>query len=377
MPLTGFAEAPESFPNSLVGRAVDPSLAFLARCLGLLDEGGVLGIVLPDGIIDGPEVRSALLHGGNQPLPYAVEASISLPRATFAPAGTAAKTSAVFLRRGPAKTRTVVLARADHVGFLWRGGVVTPDPGGNDMPAIGRLASLAARPDQPATTVLSDAPLVARVSRAALASLDPSMIDPKAIAARAALRILDGSTLGSFITPTKRCSRQTLGNVPFVSVLHVDDLSCVDWLEAETYRPATPGIIARPGELLVSLLNPAKLRATVIPARYGPVYCSPEFGVFATPVDPYGVLAILQDPRVRAQLAPLGRGTSSSRRRITPADVCGLQIPPVDEEWLAGHGARVRRALEDHDQARRALVRAYGNTLSLATFATTPIVSTP
>jgi hypothetical protein len=339
---------------------IDPSVAFIARCLTLLEEGGVLGIVLPDGVIDGPALRSALLDGGDRPLDFSVEANISLPTATFALAGTVAKTSALFLRRGPSKRTTVFLARAEHVGYLKKGGGSAIDPAGNDLLGVGKFAPALAKTERSKTTkVLSDTPLVATVIRSDLVSLDPNRLDPAAIAARDQLRSLDGSTLGSLITPIRKRRRLTLRDVPFVSVLHVDDLSSVDWLEAEIYRPTTPGIVAEPGEVIVSLLNPSKMRATVIPDRYGPVYCSAEFGVFSTTANPYGVLALLQDQRVRSQLAPLGRGTSSSRRRIVPVDVCELLIPPIDADWLELHGAKVKQAMDELDEAKRALVDAY------------------
>lgn len=349
------------FPVAGKRPKIDPSIAFIARCLTLLQDGGVLGIVLPDGVIDGPALRAALLDGGERPLEFSVEANVSLPTATFSLAGTVAKTSALFLRRGSSNRRTVLLARSEHVGYLKKGGVEALDPAGNDMPTIGKVAAVLGSPDQRTTTnVLCDTPLVAMVLRSDLVSLDPNRLDPAAIAARNELEAMSGVRLGSLISPVKNRRSRVLNNVPFISVLHVDDLSTIDWLEAEAYSPTTPGIVAEPGEILVSLLNPSKMRAAVIPDRYGPVYCSGEFGVFSTTSNPYGILALLQEPRVRVQLAPLGRGTSSSRRRIAPADVCDLLIPPVDITWLETQGAKVERAIDDLDRAKRNLADAYG-----------------
>jgi methylase of polypeptide subunit release factors len=349
------------FPVAGKRPKIDPSIAFVARCLTLLQDGGVLGIVLPDGVIDGPALRAALLDGGERPIDFSVEANVSLPTATFSLAGTVAKTSALFLRRGTSDRRTVFLARSEHVGYLKKAGAEAPDPAGNDMPTIGKFAAVLNSSDnRAATNVLCDTPLVAMVLRSDLVSLDPNRLDPGAISARNELEALSGLRLGSLISPVKKRRSQVLNDVPFVSVLHVDDLSNIDWLEAEAYSPTTPGIVAEPGEVIVSLLNPSKMRAAVIPDRYGPVYCSAEFGVFATISSPYGILALLQDPRVRVQLAPLGRGTSSSRRRIIPADVCDLLVPPVDNAWLETQGAKVKRAIDELDRARRALVAAYG-----------------
>jgi hypothetical protein len=142
-------------------------------------------------------------------------------------------------------------------------------------------------------------------------------------------------------------------------VLHVDDLGIVAWRDARIYRPATPGVTARGGEIIVSLLNPRRFRATVIPRRYSVVECSAEFGVFETRQDPYAVLALMQHPLVRAQLAPLGRGTSSSRRRIEPDDVLRVLVPRRDSAWFAEVGATVKSAIESFADAEDQLLACY------------------
>ena len=218
-------------------------------------------------------------------LQFTVEANISLPTATFALAGTVAKTSALFLRRGPSERSTVFLARAEHVGYLKKGGASALDPAGSDMPVIGACAAVLAKDDRNlSTTFFSERPLVTTVVRSDLVSLDPNRLDPAAIAARDELRGLEGPTLGSLIAPTRRRRTQSLRDAPFVPVLHVDDLSSVDWIEAEGYRPTTPGIIASApaGNIFVSLLNPSKMPGQ----RSFPIGIDPsaqaEFGVFST-----------------------------------------------------------------------------------------------
>jgi hypothetical protein len=152
-------------------------------------------------------------------------------------------------------------------------------------------------------------------------------------------------------------------SVPFVSVLHIDDLGAISWHEAREYRPSTPGLQARPGDLIFSLLNPRKLRASVIPDDLGPVLCSSEFGVFETHGDPYEVLVLLHHPLVRAQLAPLGRGTSSSRRRISSQDLLDVLAPSIPPDELRTQAVAVRSAL---DNMRRASVQAADAYLALA-----------
>jgi hypothetical protein len=132
----------------------------------------------------------------------------------------------------------------------------------------------------------------------------------------------------------------------------------VDWHAAHTHTPTTPGLLATDGDLIVSLLNPAKLRAAVLGQ---PVQISAEFGVFrARGCDPYAVLGLLYSPRVRAQLRPLGTGTSSSRRRIDAEDVLALVVPRLDPAALDGLARSVRDAQHRIAEARAALRTTYG-----------------
>lgn len=124
----GIARTGEQLPSLAFKQRIDPALAFVARCLDLLAPGGVAGIILPDGVADGPQMRGLLLGERRLINPVYLEGVVSLPTATFAPAGTMAKTSIVFMRKGgPREPGRVFLARADHVGHVMRKGVVTDD----------------------------------------------------------------------------------------------------------------------------------------------------------------------------------------------------------------------------------------------------------
>jgi Type I restriction-modification system methyltransferase subunit len=373
---------------------IDPSLAGLARALTLLAPGGVLGIILPDGVLASAPVRALLADPSAGVEPLAV---ISLPPVTFALSGTVARTSALFLRRTggagaragasarasararkdalltviaqqgrPPDTRDarrVVLARVGHVGYVTRAGRPVPDPAGDELPAVaslvlsslGTAGNEAPAHDPPA--LVSESPLVAVVDRDTLRTLDPAHLDPAAVAARRSLIDAGGVRLAEYLTavPPRRCRSVTS---PFVSVLHIDDLGTVDWHASRSYAPVTPGVLAEPGELIVSLLNPAQLRATVVPPGE-PVQVSAEFGVFRSSVDPYAVLALLYSPPVRAQLRPLGTGTSSSRRRIGPDDVLALVVPKLNPSALDKLAATVRSAHQQLTAARAALRTSY------------------
>ena len=268
-------------------------------------------------------------------------ANVSLPTATFALSGTVAKTSAIFLRRGR-PPRRVGLARVDHVGYVRQAGRAAPDPHGCDLPAVSAALRAGLRADEPGTlVVLRTRPLVALVAPGH--PYDPSRLDPDALQARAAVMNAGGVELRDLLTAVRPRRCKDIRR-PYLSVLHLDDLGNVNWAEANEHTPSTPGILARGGELVVSLLNPARLRAAVIPEHLAEVQVSPEFGVFTPNDRPYAVLALLQSEAVRRQLAPLGRGTSSSRRRIEAEDVLSAMVPKLDDERRSELDATLRAA---------------------------------
>lgn len=358
----GIVRAAHIFPD-LVGRVrIDPALAFIARCLDLVADGGVIGIVLPDGIIDGSSFREGIVGRRRLFEPEAsIEAVVSLPSVTFSLGGTMAKTSAVFLRRGLSNQKHIYLSRADHVGYIKQGGSAAIDPDGDDLPDIActierAVAENGSRP----TKLLSRTPMVAVIGLDTFTSVNVASLDPDAVEARETLRAAGCVELREFLRPVSRRRRLINTNdVPFISVLHVNDLGMVSWRDAKDYRPSTPGLSARPGEILISLLNPRKFRATVVPDRYPVVQCSAEFGLFETAANPYAVLTLLQHPLVRAQVAPLGRGTSSSRRRIEAEDVLGLLVPRRDSDWFAAAGRQVQEALQSCANAEDKLLIHY------------------
>lgn len=333
---------------------IDPSLAFVSRCIDLLAPQGVVGIVLPDGVADGALMRRLLLDDRQLLASAAIEGVVSLPSATFAPAGTTAKTSVLFIRKGEPRNRHVFMARAEHVGHVMKKGSVAPDPDGDDLPAIG-----AAIADELAGNGRSIDADVLTLEADTLDSLDASSIDMDAVAARETLSSSGGAPLSSILSVVRKRRSSVRDDLPFISVLHLDELGNIDWQQAMTYRPTTPGVIARGGQVIVSLLNPAKFRAAVIPESFDEVQISAEFGVYSSSIDSYAALALLQHPLVRSQIAPMGRGTSSSRRRVDAADVLGLIGPAFDEDWVDKTGRHVHEALEAVAEARAKLTSAY------------------
>ncbi|MGW9466877.1 HsdM family class I SAM-dependent methyltransferase [Cellulosimicrobium funkei] len=356
----GLRRASSAIPSLSGKSSVDPALACTVRSIDLLAPDGVLGIVLPDGIVDGRQFDE--LIGRRSDL--SVVANLSLPTATFALSGTVAKTSAVFIQKKQReRAGRTILARVEHVGFVRQAGKAALDPEGSQIPDVVESISKAIALEENPTPLVqvSESPLVASVASDALISLDPSRIDPKALASRGRLEEQGGVRLSTYLSARRKQTQKPADSgLPFVSVLHVDALGIVSWPDAEHYDPTTPGQIAFADEVLVSLLNPSKLRAAVISSERERIICSSEFGVFRSAINPYAVLGLLYHPDVQAQLKPLGRGTSSSRRRISPGDVLDLIVPRLSHSDLAALGDSVANAMAAVEGGRAALFTNYG-----------------
>ncbi|HCO94811.1 MAG TPA: N-6 DNA methylase [Phycisphaerales bacterium] len=101
----------------------DPQILFLEICLKLLRPGGLLGIVLPEGVFGNRKtgyVWDFVRQNGT------VEVLIDCPRTTFQP-GTDTKTNVVFIRKNEGVTtdRRVSIAVAKHCGHDRRGRTIT------------------------------------------------------------------------------------------------------------------------------------------------------------------------------------------------------------------------------------------------------------
>ncbi len=343
------------FPSIRPNKPIDPAIAGLALSLEMLRPGGVLGIVLPEGIVNGRQFSDIL---SNQE--FHIVASVSLPTVTFALSGTVAKTSALFIRRAPRGARTI-LARIDHVGFLKQAGHAAADPEGSEIPATlsALLTALRSRFDTDEVNTVSTRPLVASVPSDGLSSVDPNRLDPEAVKSRHELLAAGGVPLSNYLSTSRKRRVRRADGIPFVSVLHVDAFGTINWSEAGRYHPTTPGQAAVSGDILVSLLNPSKLRAAVVWEFAPDIECSAEFGVFQTSINPYAVLGLLYNPNVRAQLRPLGSGTSSSRRRISTQDVLDLIVPSLAVDDVEKLGAQVKTFIRDIEASRVGLDDLY------------------
>ena len=91
---------------------------FIERCLKLLKPEGILGIVVPDGVLSNTSldyVREFIRQNA------VIKAVVSLPVETFVPYGSGVKASLLFLQKkdieGKSKQGKVFMAIAENIGY--------------------------------------------------------------------------------------------------------------------------------------------------------------------------------------------------------------------------------------------------------------------
>ncbi len=313
--------------------SADPSAVFFFRNLDLLGDGGVLAIVLPDGVLQSTRFRRAVDAFEQETNGHAeFLAVVSLPSTTFALGGTVAKTSFVIVRRSTVPTRhRLYVAVAKHVGFLKRGNRRATDKAGNDLLQI-------------AEEFLTDAPRFGRLvehwkshENLRLASAAHEL-ESNGIDCEHGPRIGDvARVVRVFAAP------QSAANIRrfHVSVLDVDETGLVDLLAASRNRPASRGLSCEPGDVLLSCINPRIWRVAVVPDVEGEWTCSPEFVVLRAGAnfEPWTLALALHHSSIQRAVAALAGGTSSSRQRVPKDRVLHVRLPTleIDAASLARH----------------------------------------
>lgn len=129
---------------------------------------------------------------------------------------------------------------------------------------------------------------------------------------------------------TSERSRVNSSSSYFVSVLHVDNKGYLNRQAASKYYPESPGREAKAADILVSCINPAANRIAVCDDMKGSIACSPEFAILESKgLPPHYLSFVLRSDLVYRQMIHLGKGTSSSRRRIDEEELLDLEIPVV------------------------------------------------
>jgi hypothetical protein len=312
------------------GDTADPSELFFFRNLDLLARGGALAIVLPDGVVQSEDFRHALtIYERVRMTHLHVAAIVSLPSVTFALGGTVAKTSFLVVQKmDEPEDKPLYVAVAHHVGFVKRGKKRADNPDGNDLmkiadefgashPTLGRLAGC---------WRTHESFVVPRLMHA----LENSTTSHKQTLLADLVEMVRDFQKGSAAMAQKRFH---------VSVLDVDATGLIDIIAASTNQPKSKGLECRPGDILISCMNPRIWRIAVIPGMTGLWSCSPEFVVLRPKKgqDPWKIAIALHQPSVALAIQAMAKGTSSSRQRVPKDRVLSVRIAELESKKLSSY----------------------------------------
>jgi len=328
---------------STLGRTRGPlesELLFVDRDLKLLREGGLLLIVVPDSVISASGIAALLRHHLRSTA--TLRGVIELPSVTFAQAGTRTKTAVLYLKKERTTSnerRRAFMAVSTDLGFQVnsrKGVQIKVEKGENDLPAL--LAAYRRMNDDgnaEQATVLSEVPSAVAIPlshvrdawtaghyQAKRLEVLRNMADVPEVLNCQLKDLVD------FIADERRVEQHRPG-VVFLSVLHVIAEGVLDVGALRTYAPKTPGVPVKPGEVLLSRINPRIPRVLVVPDLAQPILCSSEFEVMRPKkgVDPYMIAFLLLSQTAQTQIQSLTSGTSASHNRIKTKDLAHVSVP--------------------------------------------------
>lgn len=337
------------------GDRCDPAEVFLVRNLELLAPGGVLAIVLPDGVAYGHRFRELVeTYEVVSSTRISILAAISLPVVTFSLGGTVAKTSFVIIKKASHELKNgphVYAGTAHHVGFLKRGNIRIPDPAGNDLEKLCDEFCSGIEGLGKWTVPWRDTQ-----------SLSPNWLVTIGIPKRRSVSTVKLRDVAELIREFEDGSDHPKSRF-HISVTNVDETGLIDLLSASRNKPITKPLVCKPGDIIVSCINPRIWRVALIPDQPQASWsCSPEFGVLRAKKgqDAWPLFIAFLHHVIRDQITARARGTSSSRQRVARHEMLQMEIPRhLLDSSVAGRIRRTRNRLYQIRSDELGLIRTF------------------
>ncbi len=324
-----------------VGSGLDSELLFVDRNLRLLKDGGRLLIVVPDGVISAKGIAAHLRQhlAGT----VSIKAIVEFPAVTFAQAGTRTKTSVLYLQKGVKAQKLnqqVFMGVSRDLGFqvgTRKGAQIKIVEGENDLPRLFEAYKTADKIKAiKEPVILSESPSAVLVPSGEVmsGSWTPNHYNAARFRSIAQLQDHEGyelislSDLVEFVSEKRKAEAHMKGWA-FISVLHVLGEGLMDIGGALECAPKTPGIETKPGELLLSRINPRIPRVCIVPDLKVKTLCSSEFEIMQpkTNLDAFTLAFLLQSSLVQEQIKSLTSGTSASHNRIRTSELAKIKVP--------------------------------------------------
>ena len=301
--------------------SIDPAELFFFKNLELLKVDGLLGIILPDGILYSDKFRKSVTqYESISGYRLSLRALISLPSRTFSLGGTIVKTSCLLLQKTSPETPIShsYYAEARHIGFIKRGNFRVADPEGNDLENF-RDEFVNRQSHHGKWKKLQK-----------FSDLSPTYFTRKVRSIADREKVLLGD-IAEIAKETDRYHKSEKSLLSFhVSVPDIGPLGIIDLYRARKNSPGTHGWVCLPGDILISCINPQIWRFAVVPVFLQAKWvCSPEIAVLRImrkDVDPYNVFLALLEADVSNQLNAMPGGTSATNQHAKKEDVLQISI---------------------------------------------------
>jgi type I restriction enzyme, S subunit len=185
----------------------------------------------------------------------------------------------------------------------------------------------------------------------------PELLSVSRVLEASGLRAIELAQAGDFMSSARATVEANVITL-FISILHVDAKGNVDLAEARLHKPESKGIVCEDGDVLISCINPKENRVAVFRSHESAA-CSLEFSLFRpNKFHPDYVSSFLRSSYGLRQMIHLGRGTSSSRRRIDEAELMSVLILDLEEDTQNCIGEISQTAGQLDEQQRYLIVAA-------------------
>lgn len=343
-----------------IRKPIDSEFLFIERYMTLLKDGGLLLVVVPDGVIGGAGVAALTRQYLSQKCE--VLGIYHLPPVTFAQAGTRTKTAILVLRKTQTNSSNFIGADIDDLGFeviRRKGAAFKKVEGANQLTAA--LETATSISSRGAVRTLSTAPLMVAgtIDFSRLADWDVKQFSLSTQDEDEAFDYVTLSDAADFVGSARKTQRYMEGS-RYISILHAVSEGVWDYPSIKNYQPITPGTPAEAGEVVISKINPRIPRIAIVPDLGAPTIVSTEFEILRAKsgFTASGLCLLLRDPHAQQQLESMASGTSASHNRIKPEKLRNVRLRvPKDRKAFNAAAQSYAEALKLIDTGLQQLQR--------------------
>jgi len=325
-------------------------ILFLEVCFNLLKENGIVGIVLPEGLVNLPKYqyfRNYILNN------FTLKGTISLPAGAFLPFGQSnSKTCILFLKKSKSSNQRFFVGDAREVGFMCGKKDYRSIPKNDLKFFISNLRN-------------SYNELKVSENEGRFLQLDYKKINPYRLDAKYYLvsdqnnRLKEGDydlmRLGDIAEVSQQKINPSKEPLEEFYYLEIPDISENTGTITNIRRVLGKEIngtktLFKANDILFSRLYPEKGRITIIPESIKRGITSTEIYIInpkKEAIKRYSLLASLKSSIVRNQVKDLVSGSSSSRPRLHINDLKNIKIPVLKKEKQDKVEKTLRIAIEN------------------------------